>query len=284
MEAVLSTFAFLNQETGGVPSQAPELFVVFVLCYIGAALTFGNKKERAEQPIVIKHNVTDFTWVGLAASLVLLPFRLAFLLLRLSINVVFSRYTILLVSYLLAWLHVCHMSQIRSRSIHSSAESKGYRFALSSLQAVNPSMREPAVWLNTLLKQIWRVPSPECPPYPDFVRDGIHGCGQDPVECIDGTCQSYGGLEPYLGWSIGDALTTALETSRVAKPRNIAFASLHSISLGSIPPLIRYVEILGQSEDGRYTDFLIEFDMSLEDLRMVLGKYGDAAVIFAFEL
>lgn len=285
METAFSILAFLNEGTGGVPSQAPELFVVFALCYLGAALTFGNKAVTAKRKIVIKQEVVAFTWGRVLFALLLLPLRFAYAVLKWVVGVIFSRYTLLLLCYLLAWLHVCNMSQIRSKSIYSSAESQGYRFALSSLQAVNPSMQEPAVWLNTLLQQIWRVPSSECPDYPDYVRDGMHGCNQDPVNCIDGTCDSsYGGLEPFLAWTIGDALTAALESSRISRPRNVAYASLHSISLGSLPPLIRHVQILDRSNDGRHTDFLIEFDMSLEDLRMVLGKLPPSRHVYCIDM
>ena len=272
-KALLSMFGFLNQDTGGVPSQAPELFVVFALCYLATILTFRGGQHKFEQRICIKQESFDRrrTWVWLMIALVALPFRFFIALLQWLRHLVYSRYTLLLMGYLLAWVQVCHMSQIRSKSIYSTAEAQGFRFALSSLHEVKPSVRESTVWLNTLLNQIWRVPASECPPYPDFVRDGIKACSRDPRDCIDGSCYIYGGLEPFLSWTIGNALTAALDTSRVSRPRNIAFASLQSISLGSHPPTIRHVEMLGVRDHGRKTDYLIDFDLSLEDLSLVLG-------------
>lgn len=274
-QTLLSMLGFLTQDTGGVPSQAPELFVVFALCYIATVLTFGGKQGTISQRVAIKqepsHHSMRKTWIWYVIATAAIPIRIAFLLLQLTRHILFNRYTLLLFLYLLAWVQVCHMSQIRSRSIYSSAEARGLRFALSSLQEVKPSAREPTVWLNTLIQQIWRVPASDCPSYPDYVRDGIKGCKRDSVrDCVIEQCDIYGGLDPFLSWSIGDALISALDTSRVSRPRNIAFASLQSISLGRNPPTIRHIEVLGVSSDGRRTEYMIDFDLSLEDLRLVL--------------
>ena len=274
-QALLSMLRFLIQDTGGVPSQAAELFVVFALCYVATFLAIRGNQQAVSGGLVIKqedsYDSRQRTWVRYLITLAALPIRVIFLLSNLVVFLVFNRYTLLACGYLLAWIQVCHMSQIRSRSIYSTAEAQGFRFALASLHEVKPSVRESTVWLNTLMQQIWRVPSSECPSYPAFVRDGIKACGRDAVrDCIAAPCEVYGGLEPYLSWTLGDALTAALDTSRVSRPRSIAFASLQSISLGSHPPTIRHIEVLGVSEDGQKTEYLIDFDLALDDLNLVL--------------
>lgn len=274
-QAFLSMLRFLAQDTGGIPSQAPELFVVFALCYVATVLALRGKQQSVDERLVIKHeacyDARQRTWAFYLIRVAAIPVRFMFLLLHLTFFLFFNRYTLLACGYMLAWVQVCHMSQIRSRSIYSTAEAQGFRFALSSLQEVKPSVRESTVWLNTLMQQIWRVPSSQCPPYPAFVRDGIKACGRDAVrDCMNTPCDVYGGLEPYLSWTIGDALTAALDMSRVSRPRNVAFASLQSISLGSHPPAIRHVEVLGVSDDGRKTEYVIDFDLALEDLNLVL--------------
>jgi hypothetical protein len=274
-QALMSMLGFLTQDTGDVPSQAPELLVVFALCYIATVLTFGGKQGTISQRVAIKqepfHHSMRKSWMWYAIATAAFPTRAIFLLLQMVSRILFNRYTLLLCGYLLAWVQVCHMSQIRSRSIYSSAEARGLRFALSSLQEVKPSARESTLWLNTLIQQIWRVPASECPSYPDYVRDGIKACSRDSVRnCVSELCDIYGGLDPFLSWSIGDALIAALDTSRVSRPRNIAFASLQSISLGSHPPTIRHIEILSVTNDGRHTEYMVDFDLALEDLRLVL--------------
>jgi hypothetical protein len=236
-------------------------------------LEANNKPDS--QHVAIKqepsHHSMRKAWIWYVLSVAAIPIRTTFLLMQLTQRIVFNRYTLLLFVYLVAWVQVCHMSQIRSRSIDNSAEARGLRFALSSLQEVKPSTRESTIWLNTLIQQIWRVPASDCPSYPDYVRDGIKACRRDSVrDCVIEQCDIYGGLDPFLSWSIGDALIAALDTSRVSRPRNIAFASLQSISLGSNPPMIRHVELVGASNDGQRTEYMIDFDLSLEDLRLVL--------------
>lgn len=280
VDAFVALLSFITDETGGVPSQAPELFVVFVLCYIGAMLTLGGTrtKKSPEMKVVVKteprgdfHSARSVS--DIAVQLALLPFRIIIFLFQSLRRVVCSRYMFLLFGYSLLWLHVCHMSQIRSKSIHSSAEAQGYKFALSSLQAGNPAMRESMTWLNTQLKELWRIPSPTCPRYPPFVLEGMKCGSRDQPSFVKSAPCFYGGLEPFLSWSVGDGLTAVLDNSQLARARSIAYVSLESLSLGSHPPVIRHVETLGGCPEGGCTDYLVEVDLALEDLSLVLGKF-----------
>jgi len=224
----------LTSEIAGIPSQALELFIIFSFSFIGTIFIIRPKQGMGD-----------------------IPFR---------------TYILLLLIFLLAWLQTCYLSQLRSRTVYSVAESNGVHSTLSSLQGVDSSMQETAVWLNTLLQQLWRVPSPHCPSYPDYVRIAMKACGNEQsIDCIvDASCTSYGGLEPFLSWKIGRAITNALDNQKAPQSQNAAFISLHSITLGSHPPLIRDIEILKGGEKRGTVDYLIHADLLLENFLLVL--------------
>ena len=158
---------------------------------------------------------------------------------------------------------------------------EGFRSALSSIGTTTPSTLESAVWLNSLLGHIWRVPNDpklykKIPSYPPFVLQDVDRtknacyCNVDDVHC-DCTL-SYGGLEPYISSLIGAALMNTLDSSMGSRPGDVAYISLYSFTLGSSPPLIRGVELRGLEGDGKSINFGVNLDMLTGDLSVVLGE------------
>lgn len=182
----------------------------------------------------------------------------------------FDRYLSLLVVFLFVYFHICYTSHLRTKLVYADAEANGLRFALQSSMA--DKQQETAVWLNALLKHFWRVPSSECPPYSEFV---IQRCNQKPsINCLEETvsCKKYGGLEPFLSWKIGSGLSRAFQNAMSLQAKRDQFVSLHSITLGSHPPLIRSIETLSENNDEQFIDYFVEADLFLQDLLIVLGK------------
>lgn len=164
----------------------------------------------------------------------------------------------------------------------------GYRSAVASIGTTSPTVAESVLWLNALLNQVWRVHydpmslvgrkfAKDIPRYPKFVTRAAEMTKLGRRDRTRGPFDSlgllpYSGLEPYISSSIGESLLTALESSKASRPSDIAYVSLHSLTLGSTPPLIRSIELHGVKQGGEVTQYLVDVDAVLDDFSLVVGK------------
>mmetsp|Transcript_54298 Transcript_54298/g.65490 ORF Transcript_54298/g.65490 Transcript_54298/m.65490 type:complete len:933 (-) Transcript_54298:226-3024(-) len=219
-------------------------------------------------------------------------------------RIVFSRSMILFVTYFAAFVFLCKTSHLRSRTVQRNAEVTGLRSAFASIGLTqDSSITESAAWLNALLHQIWRVhyddddddATVEDAPhyhrhifskkkqkrqrlvYPPFISKIINDqikkrrkckCSTVPNEnCACSPALPYGGLEPYLSSKIGSLLVDALQsTPEQSRPSDVAYVSLDSFTLGSMPPIIRGVALQGfhEGEEGPGGEIRTSVDLDLD--------------------
>lgn len=97
--------------------------------------------------------------------------------------------------------------------------------------------------------------------YPPFVTRGFH-------------TESYGGLEPSIASAIGSGLVKGLERAKAMRPTDVAYVSLHSLSLGRRPPVIRSIKLgneIVEPGDTQQIELDLEVDALMEDLSMIFG-------------
>ena len=218
------------------------------------------------------------------------PFRVTLILMRFWFRFFFDRRVILLCIYGVAGLYLCRASQLRSRAIGRNAEAAGFRSAVSSIGSTSPSMRESAVWLNALLDEMWRVPLEEnttplhVAEYPDFITKAMKyarrkkscreatGRGKNKSTlCTD--MKPYGGLEPYISSILGEAVIEILTSTSASRPRDLTYISLHSFTLGSVPPIIRGMRLKGINDKDSTVKLDVDLDVLLGDSSIVLGEF-----------
>jgi hypothetical protein len=143
----------------------------------------------------------------------------------------------------------------------SRAEALGFRNGLVAISGTFLPT-ETVVWLNKAVGKIWRVEAKDSDlayQYPIFVR-----------RTFKERSTTHGGLEPYLSSAIGSGIVHGLEIAKALRPNDVAYISLHSLELGSRPPLLRNVQLNDKSWQQDRLEFYFEVDALLEDSAMVL--------------
>ena len=227
----------------------------------------------------------------LLRAFVIKPFHVSFCIIKFSVLFFLDRRVILMGIYGVAGLYVSHASQLRSISIARNAEASGFRSVVTAA-ASGSSMRESAVWFNGLLDEMWRVSvamehvkSLRTDDYPVFVTKamkdalrkkscrkatGRNNRGDSSVLCADE--KPYGGLEPYVSSILGESVNDILTTTSASRPRDITYISLHSFTLGSVPPIIRGMSLKSMNDDDSTVKFDVDLDVLLGDSSIVLGE------------
>lgn len=151
-----------------------------------------------------------------------------------------------------------------------------------------PSRSEPVLWVNALFNQIWQTRGPESKKptsgktHPIFVDRAMkrtnydnqtcHTCPQENGECPEECFIVFGGLEPIIAGIIGNYFMEVFQASKSSGPTDVAYVSIHSITLGSQPPLIRGVELLGKERGGERYEYELDVLFLFEDMEIILGK------------
>jgi hypothetical protein len=282
-----------NSDHDGTLSELTEIHHAFVPMDNEQAAARERARER-QRNNAKNGRLSRASCFSLFLEVLLLPFRALLFLLTMARRTIFSKAALLLVLYGGAWMYLCRASQLRSVAIKRNAEASGYRAAIYSIGSTSHSVAESVAWLNALMNQMWRVPyDPDSEEgsqwaslsrqYPKYVRRSIRSDSYGSFECRScdwdhkgpeisskSSCHPYGGLEPYVSGKIGTVLLDALGRSRALRRNGVAYASLYSFTLGKKPPLLRSIEFLGSSHDGRNLNFNCEVDANLEDLSLVL--------------
>ena len=278
-EKLWDSFLFLFEEIGGHPSIAPELFFVFCALYFISLYSFQSVKTRPSRTNLPAIEHSDFYAKLEAQRRELAEAQLPFLvrqrrrcvkavrknlvlavqllrnIVRGFLRLILDHRLLFLILYSAIWFEVCRLVQMRSVAMEQRAQATGFQNALTALATGKaPSFQESSVWLNQFLSHVWQTERLEgqCPSTqsPEYVQRGMNG-GAD---CHRGwrrrnhrcaECVSYGGFEPYLAQSIGETMMIMLEDYRQTRPHDVAYASLHSLSLGTRPPIVRSIEVLG---------------------------------------
>jgi Ca2+-dependent lipid-binding protein len=144
----------------------------------------------------------------------------------------------------------------------SNAEAVGYRNGLAVISATSLPT-ETVVWLNKAVEKLWRVAAKDADlayQYPIFVKRAFK----------ERSTWTHGGLEPYLSSAIGSGIVRGLEIAKALRPNDVAYISLHSLELGSRPPLLRNVRLSDESWQLDRLELYFEVDALLEDSAMVL--------------
>ena len=233
-----------------------------------------------------------FPWIWhLLRAFVIEPFHVSFCIIKFSVLFFLDRRVILMGIYVVAGLYVSRASQLRSIAIARNAEASGFRSVITAA-ASGSSMRESAVWFNGLLDEMWRVSvamehveSLRTDDYPVFVTKamkealrkkscrkatGRNNRGDSSVLCTDE--KPYGGLEPYVSSILGESVNDILTTTSASRPRDITYISLHSFTLGSVPPIIRGMSLKSMNDDDSTVKFDVDLDVLLGDSSIVLGE------------
>lgn len=298
---VIEFFIFVLSEINGIPSLAPEIFAILGICYVACLYWISRAKyerrikayihvprlpapsQRRDIPLhAQKLNLLRMTSVILAST-----YRAFLFLLVFVYRFIFDQRTALLILFLFAWAYLSWASQIRSLAIQRHAEGRGFRSAIAAIGTTVPSRSEPVLWLNTLLSQIWQIRGPEGRnprsgrAHPSFVNkamnskkfdnDTCRDCANSGGECREECYVVYGGLEPTLAGVIGNSLTEVFHASKVSGPKDVAYVSMHSVTLGRQPPLIRTVKLLGKEQGGIRYEYELDVQVLFEDMEIILG-------------
>lgn len=298
---VIEFFTFVLKEINGIPSLAPEIFAILGICYI--ACLYWMSRTKYERTIEAYIHVPRLPAPSLRRDIPIHPPKLSLLrrtsiilsstcraflfLLVFLFRVIFDRRTALLFLFIFAWAYLSWASQIRSFAIQRHAEGKGYRSAIAAIGTTVPSRTEPVLWVNALLSQIWQIRGPEGKnprsgkAHPRFVNkamntkkvdnDTCRDCGKSAGECRDECFVVYGGLEPTLAGAIGNSLMDMFHASKASGPKDVAYVSMHSVTLGSQPPLIRSVKLLGKEHGGIRHAYELDVLVLFEDMEIILG-------------
>eukprot|EP00543_Licmophora_paradoxa_P002149 CAMPEP_0202444500 /NCGR_PEP_ID=MMETSP1360-20130828/3558_1 /ASSEMBLY_ACC=CAM_ASM_000848 /TAXON_ID=515479 /ORGANISM="Licmophora paradoxa, Strain CCMP2313" /LENGTH=460 /DNA_ID=CAMNT_0049060517 /DNA_START=12 /DNA_END=1394 /DNA_ORIENTATION=- len=195
-------------------------------------------------------------------TLMALPIRFAINSTKSVFRFLWDPRLVMLVAYGLVWFHLAKVVQQRSLAVKQHSESMGFREALVSLETNHQTFQEGALWLNQFLSHIWQTDrqTGRCPPsdYLRFVQRGMNG-GNDCVKAVGwrrhriscADCIVYRGMEPHLSQNIGLLFMDVLDTYQKRRPHDIAYASLHSLTLGSKPPIIQSIKSLGEKKNNK---------------------------------
>jgi len=296
---VVQNTDILIAETAGVPSLAPEMLGVFLMCFLASIFVLSSKKnkgclpdgqitpieiidvcslrEEDGRPIEIsfqdimhttspKDNAieghdsqstltvestmktgppcvegcVDFSLTSLAKRVtepflffILMPTKLARVILVRSLNIALSKEALLLVVYTIGWIFLSRVSQYKSSVIQRKSELVGYNMAIQSIGKSSLSITESAVWLNTILYQLWR------------------------------------GLEPLLSSSASASLAESLE-SPYSKPSVVAYVALEAFTFGSSPPIVSRIEMKGVDDDQSVIFMDVDIGILLQDAVLLL--------------
>ena len=150
----------------------------------------------------------------------------------------------------------------------------GYRTAIISTQYSSSKSVESVAWLNSVMSQVWQV-SPIKMVNTDTIFDweekkcvlsnkkNFFNCEQT---------ETYGGLEPLLSSFIGETLMDAMSNTYNMQQNDVAYVSLDSITLGSMPPIIKGIEIASVQEEKNKVNLILDVDALLTTSDLVLGK------------
>ena len=114
-------------------------------------------------------------------------------------------------------------------------------------------------------------------------------CRQCSIDCPGECLIVYGGLEPVLSGVIGNYLNELFQSSGTPssqseknvqqKASDVAYVSIHSVTIGSQPPLIRGVTLLGKEKGGDRYDYELDLLVLFEDMEIILGKWKNSRVV-----
>lgn len=168
--------------------------------------------------------------------LLLLPVRLvrAFIL---SWNIVFSKGAVLFVIHIVGWIYLSWVAQYKSSVIQRQSEIMGYKLAVESMGEISPSIKESAVWLNSILSTAWRVGS--------------------------------GGLETRVSSSLRKIFAESLSRP-YSKPSAVAHVALNAFTFGSSPPIISRIELTGVDREKSVIFMNVDVGMLLQDAILLL--------------
>lgn len=291
---------FVFDEIHGVPSLAPEIFGILGICYF--TCLYWISRAMRERNMKIHSHVPKLPAAGprggkplycpqksiltKISPVLVLPFKGTFLVVGCIYRVVLDRRIVLLYLFTFAWAYLSWASQIRSFAIQRHAEGKGFRSAIASIGTTVPSRSEPVLWVNALFNQIWQTRGPESKKptsgktHPIFVDRAMkrtnyenqtcHTCPQENGECPEECFIVFGGLEPIIAGIIGNYFMEVFQASKSSGPTDVAYVSIHSITLGSQPPLIRGVELLGKERGGERYEYELDVLFLFEDMEIIL--------------
>jgi hypothetical protein len=291
---------FVSEEINGVPSLAAEIFGILGVCYVACVYWISRAlRERSSKayihvprlPPPVPRGAIPMYPMGrsllrLIASIPSLVARSMLLTLGLGFRIVFDRRSILLLLFTFAWAYLSWASQIRSFAIQRHAEGKGFRLAIASIGTTVPSRSEPVLWVNALFTQIWQTRGTELTKpksgrkYPVFVDRAMkrrldselcQRCDKEIKNCPEECSIVHGGLEPVLSGIIGNSLMEMFQSLKYSGPKDVAYVSIYSITLGSQPPLIRGVELLGKEHAGERYEYELDVLVLFEDMEIILG-------------
>lgn len=108
------------------------------------------------------------------------------------------------------------------------------------------AVKESTAWLNALFMQIWRVKY--------------------------SNSNSYGGLEPYIASYFGEKLMKAMTSTPELQPNDVAYFSIDSFTLGTVPPFVRSVKIHSVDTEKNIVDLKLDVDAMLSGSNLILGE------------
>ena len=137
-------------------------------------------------------------------------------------------------------LHVCN-SATRAHSNLSynkrQSEIMGYKLAVESIDASSSSIKESAVWLNSIIRTAWRVES--------------------------------GGLEKLVSSTLRTTFADSL-SQPYSKPSAVAHVALNDFNVGSSPPIISRIELTGVDRERSVIFMNVDIGMLLQDAVLLL--------------
>eukprot|EP00797_Seminavis_robusta_P014526 Sro219_g090320.2 (891) ;mRNA; f:14041-16964 len=287
----------VSADVEGVPSMTTELAAALLLCHLLAVVVLYRRPSKGEGVGESKAPlgnpgkdtpVTDACWssklewvhskvltncqavqslsmfqiiCSTSRCLVNLLFALLCHTGRLLFRVGCSRELLLLLVYGLVWTYLSRRCQDKALLVQRHAEAVGFRNGLATISGTSLPT-ETTLWLNKVLKKVWRVDSETdlSHQYPVFVKRASKAM----------TNLKQGGLEPFLSSAIGTGIVRGLDLAKTLRPTDVAYVSLFSLSLGSLPPMVRSVRISEGTWHENRIEVDLEVDAFLEDLMMVL--------------
>lgn len=155
-----------------------------------------------------------------------------------------------------------------------------------------PPLIESVAWLNVLFARMWRIPNNTAELIPCGNASHVFSAYNSVLDSQDNqssklqsdhcSLQNFDeGLEPFLSAYFSQQLQTILEGTRGMHPSERTIFSLHSLTLGKLPPLVKGIQLLGVGKNERILNMRLNVDFFLKDFSVLLGKLTNARAIIS---
>ena len=137
-------------------------------------------------------------------------------------------------------LHVCNSAdRTHSNLSYNKRQSEimGFKLAVESIDASSPSIKESAVWLNSIIHTAWQV--------------------------------ELGGLEKLVSSTLRATFADSL-SQPYSKPSAVAHVALNDFNVGSSPPIISRIELTGVDRERSVIFMNVDIGMLLQDAVLLL--------------